>query len=585
MTLTLPSLTIEQIDAFLARREISEEEALALRAEAPYEQSRKFNFADLLIRTKDKHNPFVTFSPNEVQDRYLDQICVDWRNGDLNMNGLKEIILKARQFGFSTLIACLFFLDTINNPGTGTVVISNDRKNSEKLFQMVERMYRNLPESLRPRTQRANTGELYWPDIDCHYEVMTAGTKTSGRGWTINNLHCSEVGHWEDPEVFGGLLDSVPAGGNIFLESTANGEGSEQQLQDGETEISGSAFHVYYEKAKAGLSPYRANFFPWYEHGEYHLAAPEGFTRTTEETEQTDPRSYARYGNETRLAMLYNLSDDQLFWRRQKIEEPGKGPAIFCQEYPANDVEAFRTSGKKFFAGVWDQDVHVKELEIQPWWMPLGGFDHGWAVPYCFLLGWTFPHPRGVGVYISDELYGARVRNTEQADKVGDLLAIRAIPKDAIITFADPAMWAKKGVNQSDNIGRADIEDYHDADLAFVKANNNRLHGCTNMREYMLAKGALYVSPRCVNLIRTMGTVLHDPHDLEVYETSQESEQHAVDTLRYLLNSRPIAEEKPEPPIITYYKGNPIIPLKELPPELRESEDDGFGSDYGGYEF
>lgn len=486
----------------------------------------------------------MTFAPNEVQTQYMDVILPRWRENDLRMASLMEIVLKARQFGFSTLIAVLFFLDTINNPNTGTVVISNDRSNAKKLFEMIDRMYRALPVELRPRTKRASTDEFFWPDIDCHYQVMTAGTNTSGRGWTINNLHCSEVGFWQDEKTIGGLLDAVPAEGNIFLESTANGEGAETQTAEGETLIEGSAFHVYYEQGKAGISskegssPFTSRFFGWYQHPEYRTPAPTDFERVGPDEEGSF--RYARYGNEIRLAELYGLDDDQLYWRRRTIDKPGKGPAMFAQEYPANDVEAFRTSGKKFFAGLWDKDRHVQTLEIKPWWKPFGMFDWGFGVPYAALLGWVFPMADGSpGVYVSNELYGARVRNKEQAAAMAALLESHALDKGDVIWYADPAMWAKEGQHQADNIGRSNVEDFWEAGFTFVKANNNREHGCSNMREYMAAPGGLYVDPRCENLIRTLPLVLHDPHDLEVYEKSEEREQHAIDALRYGLNSRP----------------------------------------------
>lgn len=504
-------------------------------------------FSDLRIRTKDRK--LVAFEPNEVQVQYLDQLVPRWREGIYDMEGLQEIILKARQFGFSTLIAALFFCDTLNNPQTGTVVISNDQKNTKKLFEMVDRFYRHLPDEKRPRTQRANTDELYWPDIDCHYEVMTAGTKTGGRGWTVNNLHCSEVGFWKDEETIGGLLDAVPAGGNVFLESTANGEGAEQDLPDGETEISGSAFHVYYTRGKSGDSPFKSNFFPWYAHSPYRKTAPSDFTRLTEEDEKKKPRLFIRFGDETRYAEMYGLDDDQLYWRRQMISKPGKSPASFRQEYPANDVEAFRTSGNRFFAGVWDPDIHVRTVEIKPWWTPALGFDWGFTSPYAAGLGWFFQLPNGkIGCYISDEIYAARVRNTAQAQALKDLLVLRGIPPDHATVFADPAMWGKEGSYQSDNVGRANVEDFWEAGLRFVKANNNRPHGCANMREYMTTLGALYIDPSCVNTVRQIGLVLADPHDLEAYEKSEASEQHAVDMVRYLLNSRPIAGAGPGGP-------------------------------------
>lgn len=558
----------------------------AVKPEADLNRPR-IGFADLRIRPKSKQ--LIPFVPNEVQELYLDILIPGWRDGFLTIRGLREYVLKARQPGISTLVAALFFIDTISYPGTGTVVASYDAKSSQKLFEIPDRMYRHLPPELKPLTQRANTKELYWPEIDCHYEVLTAGSKSIGRSWTINNLHISEYGFYAHPEVVGGLLQAVPADGNIFIESTANGEGS-IKIEQGEVKISGSAYAAYYDMYKGGKYEFTTRFFAWFENPEYRTQPPDDFVRTTEEDKKLQPLLFERYDDETRLAQLYGIDDWQLYWRRRKIDEVDMGPAKFCQEYPANDVEAFRTSGKKFFAGLWNVDVHVKELEIEPWWTPLAGFDAGYGVPFCFGLGWVYPmesivEPDGTevpqhGVYLSDEAYGARIRNVDQIVMVNDILQARAIPLDAITFYADPEMWAKMGSHQADRVGRADVEDFQEAGMSFMKANNNRKHGCSNMRNYFGTPGAFYVSPRCVNFIRTVSQVRYDPHDLEVYETSETADQHAVDMGRYLLNSRPIAPEKPAKEPVTYLWGLPVRPLKQLPPELRTDDED---SDRGYY--
>lgn len=550
----------------------------------------QLTFDDVKIKTKKTGaEAIVPFVANDVQRSYLDVLMPDWEGGELKLRGMREIILKARQFGLSTLIAVLYFIDTLSTPGTGTVIASYDLDSSEKLFEMIDRMYRHLPESSRPRTQRANTRELYWPGIDCHYQVLTAGSKAMGRSWTINNLHVSEYAFWEHPDVIGGLLQAVPADGNIFIESTANGEGSVTN-EHGEDIITGSAYHVYYERAKARHSEYTDRFFAWFHHPEYRAKPRDNFDRTTQED---DPqwckendyeaptserrRLYERYGNETRISALYSVDDWQLSWRRKKIEEPGMGPGKFAQEYPANDVEAFRTSGKKFFAGVFDVDTHVRDVEIQPWWTPVGGFDWGFGVPYAGGLGWIFPMEAGKhGLYVSDESYGARIKNTAQAAALLAILKRRALEPQDLTWFADPAMWAKEGTHQSDNVGRSNVEDFWDANLQFVKANNNREHGCANMREYMSAPGALIISPSCYNLVRTLPLVLHDPHDIEVYEKSETAEQHAVDMLRYMLNSRPYAPDSPVRGPVTLFKGLPITPIKQLPPELQSDEQEEY---------
>lgn len=131
----------------------------------------------------------MPFVPNAVQESYLDQICPRWRDGDTRINGERELILKSRQFGFSTLILALLFLDTINTPNTQTVVIAHDLASTARLFQIVQRFYRFLPDALRPATRYANRHEFLWPDLDSSFFVGTAGNGDFGRGGTINNIH------------------------------------------------------------------------------------------------------------------------------------------------------------------------------------------------------------------------------------------------------------------------------------------------------------------------------------------------------------------------------------------------------------
>lgn len=473
---------------------------------------RPFTFADLRIETKDSE--VISFIPNSVQERYLDIIVPDWRRGEYHMTGRREILLKARQFGFSTLIAALFFLDTVNNSNRHTVVIAYDTAGTEKLFRMVDRFYNNLDPDRRPKTRFANTRILYWPSLDSSYEVMTAGSKTSGRGATIHNLHMSEAAFWEYPEVVTGLLQAVPARGNVFMETTANGEGN--------------LFYEEYQAAKGGRSSFEDRFFAWWMHDEYRREPPEDFQRVTRETQ---PALFERFGDEQALADAYELDDAQLCWRRYKISEPGMG-ALFAQEYPANDQECFRVSGSKFFTE-WDLDAHTCLPQTVPThWKWVAGLDWGYGAPFCFLLGAI--DERG-DVWIVDEVYGARLTNAEQTDRVNACLSKWGVDGKKILIATDPAMWQKKQ-RQDDSIGKADVEDYWKAGINCSKANNNRRHGWSNFRQYLHDRAIHVFRGNCPNLIRTIGIMIHDKEDPEDLDTTLED--HAVDTARYLLNTR-----------------------------------------------
>lgn len=171
--------------ALLARLE-------AQRAGRPSTRTHDFTLADLRIRTKDRQ--VVPFAPNAVQAAYLDTLCPDWRTTPIRLEGHREILLKARQFGFSTLILALLFLDTVNTPNTQTVVIAHDADSTERLFQMVHRFYQHLPADRRPATKYSSRRELAFRDTDSYFYVGTAGSSGYGRGGTINNVHACIIG-------------------------------------------------------------------------------------------------------------------------------------------------------------------------------------------------------------------------------------------------------------------------------------------------------------------------------------------------------------------------------------------------------
>lgn len=270
------------------------------------------HLTDLKIRTKEKE--VVRFTPNGVQEKYLAEIAPGWKGEQVALRGQREILLKARQFGFSTLILALYFLDTIQNPHTQTVVIAHDADSTERIFQMVQRFYNSLPEDQKPHKKYANRREFLWDEIDSYFFVGTAGSGEFGRGGTINNVHGSEVAFWPDAEsIVSGLFNSVPSDGNIILETTANGMNN--------------WFHDEYQNAKKGNSAFTPRFYGWWEHAEYRRAVPAGFRADAEEE---------------KLARQYGLDEEQLAWRRaKKLEQRSK----FVQEYPANAQEAFVSSG------------------------------------------------------------------------------------------------------------------------------------------------------------------------------------------------------------------------------------------------
>jgi len=233
----------------------------------------------------------------------------------------RDIILKARQLGFTTLTCGLFFADTLLNPNTISVIVAHDADSSQRIFQIVHLFQRRLPEAEKQeigKPQILNRREIYWPKINSRFYVGTAGSLTFGRSQTINNLLCSELAYWPKPqEALIALTEAVTPGGRVVIESTANGMGG--------------YFHELWVEAKAGEGRHRPHFYPWVWDAEYRLAGP-ALGELTEEEQQ--------------LVHAQRLDEDQLRWRRAKGRELRDR---FPQEYPEDDVTCFLASGRCVF--------------------------------------------------------------------------------------------------------------------------------------------------------------------------------------------------------------------------------------------
>jgi hypothetical protein len=250
-----------------------------------------------------------------------------------------DVILKARQLGFTSLICALYLADTVLRPNTISVMVAHDLDSVERIFQIVRLFWERLPEEEKRRLgepRYLNKRELYWPSLNSRFWVGTAGSAASGRGHTINNLHCSELAYWSNLEkVLAGLTEGVPPGGRIVIESTANG--------------TGNPFHDLWVEAKQEESAYHPHFYPWWWDQGYRLPGPPLRDLTEEEQQLKETRG---------------LNEDQLRWRRAKMRALRDR---FPQEYPEDEVTCFLASGRCVFDTTVLSAIHQRiALESPP---------------------------------------------------------------------------------------------------------------------------------------------------------------------------------------------------------------------------
>jgi len=299
-----------------------------------------------------KTGQLVPFIFNKVQEKYYNQLIEDY---DIEKNGLttpiREIILKARKEGFTSLILGLFAADDLNsNNPTETLVISYKDNATEqfrkryrnfilstsarKLGYSVEQIQDSaqILEDTAKKVFSIDSGEYELKHNKAHFYCGTASARVGGRGGTVQKLLFSEAAFYPDKkelkakEIIEGTANQVDKqAGWIFMESTANGELNH--------------YAKTWQLAEKKESRYRPRFFGWKE-----FYTPEQFEII--KSEFTDKR-------------------------------------MIPQEYPENSVEAFLTTGDKFFDPSISVNLKTEAPQVLGSWNYYGDFQPG----HRYILG------------------------------------------------------------------------------------------------------------------------------------------------------------------------------------------------------
>ena len=269
----------------------------------------------------------VRFCPNEVQQDFLENL---WH---LN------IILKARQEGFTTLIDLLILDQTIWRPNISAGIIAHTKPDAQSIFQRkIQFPYNKLPAGLRDKV-----GLVKDTQSDFQFSNGSAiSVGTSFRGGTLQFLHVSEFGKiaakypQKAIEIVTGAFNTVAPGQYIFVESTAEGRGgaffnmcqASQQAQD--------------EKRELTELDFKFHFYGWWRKATNRL--PFAKVEITDDLKKYFAEIERRCGIE--------LDEDQRAWyarkREQTIIAGGNGAidgdALMKREHPSTAEEAFEAA-------------------------------------------------------------------------------------------------------------------------------------------------------------------------------------------------------------------------------------------------
>nr|BDT27290.1 terminase [Bacteriovorax sp. HI3] len=266
-----------------------------------------------LYKIKDKFGKMVQFILNSAQTSFY--------YGRHNL----DIILKARQLGFTTFF-CIDYLDDclfMSNMSAG--IIAHNLEDAKSFFEdKIKFAYDNLPDAIK-KLRPANTekkGELRFNNGS---KIRVSSSFRSG---TLQRLLISEFGKicakhpHKAKEIVTGALNAVAVGNRVAIESTAEGKAG--------------YFYQYCETAKQkkargevlGQMDYKLHFFPWYEDPAYKIDAT-GVVFTQQNLDY-----FAKLESDYGII----LTPEQRAWYSKKEESQGED---MKKEFPSYPDEAF----------------------------------------------------------------------------------------------------------------------------------------------------------------------------------------------------------------------------------------------------
>lgn len=366
----------------------------------------------LVKSSADDEGTILPFKPNREQRRLYSRL---W---------YRNIILKARQLGFTTAIAILFLDHALFNANQRCAMVAQDQGAAEMIFRdKVVLAFDKLPESLLKmfpvKSRRAD--ELLFGHNNSSIRVAT-----SARSGTTNRLHISEFGKIcaQDPrkadEVIKGSIPSVPIDGMTIIESTAEGQAGH--------------FFKMTERARGNaeqgrvLTPrhFRFHFAAWWQEPTYRLESGD-VPISPEDHEYFD-------GIELQIGRRLDIAQRR-WWVATRDEDFSGEAESMWQEYPSTALEAFQVSTKGTYyavqlraarrAGRIGKVPHVDGIPVNTFWDIGGndgtgiwyhqrigasnhmiGYDEAWDVPYSHFAtemqrkGWIWgthhlPHDAG----------------------------------------------------------------------------------------------------------------------------------------------------------------------------------------------
>lgn len=192
-----------------------------------------------------------------------------------------------------------------------------------------------------------------------------------------------------------------------------------------------------------------------------------------------------------------------------------------------------------YFAGQyfteWNQEIHViNPFPIPSDWRRYTTKDYGLDMLANY---WIAVDNQGKA-YVYKELYESDLIISKAAKRIEEVNGDDVIYQ----RFAPPDLW-----NRRQETGKSAAEIFAENGERLIKANNNRVQGWLNVKEWLdpyddeqgIKTASLVIFSNCVNLIRCLPQLQRDERDSNDVATEPHELTHGPDAIRYFVAGRP----------------------------------------------
>ena len=249
-----------------------------------------------------------------------------------------------------------------------------------------------------------------------------------------------------------------------------------------------------------------------------------------EVTLRTDPETGSTYTTQFIPAKVY---DNEYLMKTDYVRGLMRLPADDRKALLEGDWDSFKGQ----FFKEWSREFHVvNPFEIPKNWKKFRAMDWGYRNPSAIL--WFAISPVGI-VYVYKEIYATEKTDDELARMIKD----HSKDEDIAYTVADPALWSVTQYERGESLALR----FSQLGVNLVKADNNRMSGWAALHSYLMInektkKPSLQIFDSCLNLIRTLPSLVYDQRKPEDLDT--QGEDHLADALRYGIMSNPLPKKE-----------------------------------------